>query len=106
MGCCGGDNEEGRIDSEEVTTDRLDWIESEAFALLSWSWDTPEFDERGKENSGLDEGETITGPAIEDVARPTGANVLCSLRRCYALRYVVQYIKMQLMIKNIVALYQ
>ena len=83
MGCCGRDNEEGRIDSEEATTDRLDWIESQAFALLSW--DKPEFDERGKENLGLDEGETMTGPAVEDVARPTGT---------YFFKWVLQFTQM------------
>ena len=65
MGCCVRDSE---VDSEEVTTDRLDWMKSEAFALLTW--DTPEFDERGRENLGLDEGETMTGPTVEVLARP------------------------------------
>jgi len=34
--------------------------------------DLGEFDGR-RENLGLDEGETMTAPAVEDIARPTGA---------------------------------
>ena len=73
-------------------------MKSEAFGLLSWdSPDLPgisEFaesvgrlwllntrrqkgtglsDERGRESLSLDEGETMTAPAVEDVPRPTGA---------------------------------
>ena len=46
----------------------------------------------------------MTAPAVKDVARPTGhisQNVSGCLRRYYSLRYVVQYIKMQLIIKSI-----
>ena len=32
-----------------------------------------EFEERRRENLGLDEGETMTAPVVEDLARPTGA---------------------------------
>jgi len=35
--------------------------------------DMGEFDERSRENLGLEEGETMTAPAVEDSARPTGA---------------------------------
>ena len=35
--------------------------------------DLGEFDERMRENLGLDDGETMTAPAVEDVARPAGA---------------------------------
>jgi len=38
-------------------------------------------------------GETMTAPTVEDV--------LCSLRKSYSLRYVVRYIKMQLLIKTL-----
>jgi len=95
-----------------METDRLGWIESEAFALLGWDApDLPviselagrmgecrlvvgwhlstrcqkgtrledadnlgEFEERGRENLSLDEGETMTAPAVEDVPRSTGAS--------------------------------
>ena len=65
--------------------------------------DLVEFEERGGENLSLDEGgegETMTASAAEDLRGHISSNVLCSLRRCYSLRYVVQYIKMQLMIKK------
>ena len=40
-----------------------------------------EFEERGRENLGLDEGEMMTAPAVEDVARPTGEySTKCALQ--------------------------
>ena len=32
-----------------------------------------EFEARGRDNLALDEGETMTAPAVEDVVRPAGA---------------------------------
>lgn len=84
------------MNSEETEIDRLGWMKSDAFALLGW--DTPDltesvvrqplntrcqigtrlegaddlvgFDERGRENLGLDEGGMMTTPPVEDAARP------------------------------------
>ena len=42
-------------------------------SLLEGANDLAEFEERGRETLGLDEGETMTAPVVVDVARPTGA---------------------------------
>jgi len=48
-------------------------IRCEKGTRLEGADDLGEFDVRSRENLGLDEGETMTAPAVEDIARPTGA---------------------------------